>query len=386
MLQTPVARAAAVLAALAVWPASPAGAQRPAKPPVRTAPQAFFVTPLTVEQMRGKQVVLETDKGVVVIDLLPEAAPNHAGYMMTLAGGGAYDGTTFHRAIKYGIVQGGDPLSKDPARRALYGTGGLGVLKREPNVEKATRGAVAAVLQPGKPDSAGAQFFICVTDQPALDGQYTVFGRVREGIEVVQAISEAAVDADGRLTDRVEIRKASVRDTPPEPFTAQTDAELAAYRATVETTLGAFTIELLASKAPGHVRAFLRLAELGVYTGTTFHRVVPGFVAQAGLTSTRSTPLTEHQRAWVKNLPPEFNDTPHTRGVVSMARLEAPDSAQTSFFVVLAPQPSLDGKYTVFGRVVEGMSVIEAIEKTPVTGEAPQTPIAITGVRIEKRD
>jgi cyclophilin family peptidyl-prolyl cis-trans isomerase len=194
------------------------------------------------------------------------------------------------------------------------------------------------------------------------------------------------VDADGRLTDRVEIGKASVRDTPPEPFTAQTDAELAAYRATVETTLGAFTIELLASKAPGHVRAFLRLAELGVYTGTTFHRVVPGFVAQAGLTSTRSTPLTEHQRAWVKNLPPEFNDTPHTRGVVSMARLEAPDSAQTSFFVVLAPQPSLDGKYTVFGRVVEGMSVIEAIEKTPVTGEAPQTPIAITGVRIEKRD
>jgi cyclophilin family peptidyl-prolyl cis-trans isomerase len=73
------------------------------------------------------------------------------------------------------------------------------------------------------------------------------------------------------------------------------------------------------------------------------------------------------------------------RGIVSMARLEAPDSAQTSFFVVLGPQPSLDGKYTVFGRVAEGMNVIESIEKTPVTGEAPQTRIEITGVRIERR-
>jgi peptidyl-prolyl cis-trans isomerase B (cyclophilin B) len=208
---------------------------------------------------------------------------------------------------------------------------------------------------------------------------------VADGIAGVQAISEAPVDTDGRLTDRIVIRKVSVRDRPAEPFTTQTDAELTAYRATVETTEGPFTIEFLAGTAPGHVRAFLRLAELGVYTGTSFHRVVPGFVVQAGLTSTRSTPLTERQKAWVKDLPPEFNDTPHVRGVVSMARLEAPDSAQTSFFVVLGPQPSLDGKYTVFGRVAEGMNVIEAIEKTPVTGEAPQARIEITGVRLEKR-
>ena len=133
------------------------------------------------------------------------------------------------------------------------------------------------------------------------------------------------------------------------------------------------------------MRAFLRLAELGVYTGTSFHRVVPGFVVQAGLISTRGMPLTERQRKWVKNLPPEFNDTAHVRGVVSMARLDAPDSAQSSFFVVLGPQPALDGKYTVFGRVVDGMSTIEAIEKAPVNGEAPQSRIEVTGVRIEKR-
>jgi peptidyl-prolyl cis-trans isomerase B (cyclophilin B) len=374
-----------ILVALVSWLSTPVAAQRPPRPAARAAAPAPFTTALTLEQMRGKQAVLDTDKGTFVIDLLPEAAPNHVGYVMKLAGEGAYDGTTFHRAIKYGIVQGGDPLSTDPAKRAQYGTGGLGVLKREPNAEKATRGAVAAVLQPGKPDSGGAQFFVCVTDQPALDGQYTVYGRVADGIEVVQAISEAPVDAEGRLTDRIVIRKVRIRDRPAEPFTTQTDAELGAYRATIETTHGPFTIEFLAGKAPGHVRAFLRLAELGVYTGTSFHRVVPGFVVQAGLTSTRSTPLTERQTAWVKDLPPEFNDTPHVRGVVSMARLEAPDSAQTSFFVVLGPQPSLDGKYTVFGRVAGGMDVIEAIEQTPITGEAPQTRVAITGVRIEKR-
>jgi peptidyl-prolyl cis-trans isomerase B (cyclophilin B) len=392
MVQTSVLRPAArwlgALAAVAgvlLGGGGGALAQRPPRGAAKPAAAAPFTTTLTADQLKHKQAVLETDRGTIVIDLLPEHAPNHVGYFMKLAGEGAYDGTTFHRAIKYGIVQGGDPLSKDAAKRTQYGTGGLGVLKKEAGTGKASRGAVAAVLQPGKPDSGGAQFFICVTDQPALDGQYTVFGAVSDGIEIVQAISEAPVDGDGKLTGRLAIRKVTIRDTPPEPFTTQADAELGRYRAIVDTTMGAFTIEFLADQAPGHVRAFLRLAELGVYTGTAFHRVKPGFVVQTGLTSTRTTPLTERQRAWVKNLPPEFNDTPHVRGTVSMARLEAPDSAQTSFFVVLAPQPSLDRQYTVFGRVAAGMDVIDAMEDVPVNGEAPVTRIEITGIRLEMR-
>ena len=98
--------------------------------------------------------------------------------------------------IRYGIIQGGDPLSKDPAKAAQYGTGGLNELKAEPNPEKHTTGAVSAVLTPGNPDSAGAQFFVCATDQPTLDGQYTVFGRVVEGIEIVQQISAVEADAE----------------------------------------------------------------------------------------------------------------------------------------------------------------------------------------------
>ncbi len=146
------------------------------------APQSFFTTPLT-----------------------PDAAPNHVGYFIKLAREGAYDGTTFHRLVKYGIIQGGDPLSKDPARRDLYGRGGLGVLAQEPNAERHTRGAVSAVLQPGNPNSGGAQFFVCVVDQPALDGQYTVFARVVAGMDVVDAIEGVARDGEAPI-QRVELK------------------------------------------------------------------------------------------------------------------------------------------------------------------------------------
>ena len=117
--------------------------------------------------------------GPFVIALLPESAPNHVGFSSNSVKEGAYTGTTFHRVIKNGIVQGGDPISKNPSMRALYGTGGLGMLDAEFNAEPMTAGAVAAVLLPDNRDSAGAQFFVVVTDQPALQGQYTIFGRCR---------------------------------------------------------------------------------------------------------------------------------------------------------------------------------------------------------------
>ena len=172
----------------------------------------FFTTPLSVEEMASKQAVVETTMGNFVIEFLPEVAPNHVGYFLKLASEGAYDGTSFHRVIKYGIIQGGDPLTKDPAARDRYGTGGLGVLAAEFSEEKHTRGAVSAVRIPGKPDSAGSQFFICVTDQLPLDGQYSVYGRVVEGIEVVQKISEVPADEKTMATERVEIVSVKVRE------------------------------------------------------------------------------------------------------------------------------------------------------------------------------
>lgn len=354
------------------------GARRPAKP------AGPYTTPLTLAEMSGKQAVVTTSQGVFVIDLRPDVAPNHVGYFMKLAREGAFNGTIFHRVLRLAIIQGGDPLSKDPAKDRLYGTGGLGVLAPELNAERATRGAVAAVLQPNRPDSAGAQFFVCVTDQPALDGKYTVFGRVSAGMDVVQKISEAPASPEGRPAERIVIESVGIRDTPPpepEPFSTESPAELARYRAVLDTTAGAITIEFFPDRAPEHVRNFLRLAQAGVFDGTAFHRVVRGFVAQGGALNTRG-PLTEKQQALVHTLQPEFNDTKHVKGIVSMARGDDPASATTSFFIVTGDASSLDNKYTVFGRVVDGMAVVDAMDQAPVNGEAPVTRIELKGIRL----
>jgi peptidyl-prolyl cis-trans isomerase B (cyclophilin B) len=349
-------------------------------------PVAPFKTSLTMAEMANKQAVVNTTAGTFVIDLRPDLAPNHVGYFIKLAREGAYKGTTFHRVIRMGIIQGGDPLSKDPAKAKLYGTGGLGLLKAEIGGEPATRGAVAAVLQPNKPDSGGAQFFVCVTDQPSLSGKYTVFGRVSEGMEVVQKISEAAATPEGMVTERIEIVSVDVRDTPPpepEPFSTESVEALRAYRAVLDTSAGPITIEFFPDKAPNHVRAVLRLAAAGVLDGTSFHRVVKGFVVQTGFLSTRG-PLTEKQQKIVRPLPPEFNDTKHVKGIVSMARLDDPASATTSFFICTGDASALDGKYTAFGRVVDGMNVVEAIEQAPLNGEEPVSRIELKQVRVVK--
>src|SRR5690349_21632007 len=112
----------------------------------------YFSSPPPLDQMRGKQAVVETTMGTFVIQLLPEAAPNHVGFFMKLAADGSYVGTIFHRVIKYGVIQGGDPLSKDPSKVAQYGQGGLNQIRAEPNPEKHTAGAVSTVTGANLPD------------------------------------------------------------------------------------------------------------------------------------------------------------------------------------------------------------------------------------------
>jgi peptidyl-prolyl cis-trans isomerase B (cyclophilin B) len=336
-------------------------------------------------QSPPKQAVIDTSAGTVVIDLTPETAPNQTAYFIKTATDGGYDGTTFHRVIKYGMVQGGDPLTKDPSKRTLYGTGGLNAVKAETRAPKLTRGSVAAVMVPGKPDSAGAQFFIVLVDQPALDNQYTVFGKVADGIEVLQKISETAVDDKGLAVDRIEIKHVTIRDTPAEPFVKETPQELASYRGVLDTSAGPIAIEFFVDKAPNTVRQFMRLAAAGVYNGMAFHRVAPGFVIQTGALSSRAAPLTEKQQTLVHNLQPEFNDTKHVKGIVSMARGEAADSAQTSFFICTGVSTALDGQYTAFGRVVDGMAAVDAIEASPRNGETPTTRVELRSVRFEKK-
>ncbi len=267
------------------------------------------------------------------------------------------------------MVQGGDPLTKDAANAARYGTGGLNAVKAEARAPKMTRGSVAAVTIPGRPDSAGSQFFIVLADQPSLDN-HTPCSRMADGMEALVKIPQTPIDANGAATERVEIKKVTIRDTLPEPFIKETAAELSAYRAILDTSAGPITVEFLTDKAPETVRQFMRLAEAGVYNQMAFHRVAPGFVIQTGATSSRQAPLTEKQQKLVHNLAPEFNDTKHVKGIVSMARGDAPDSAQTSFFICVGTSTALDGVYTAFGRVVDGMTAVDTIEAAPRTGEA----------------
>jgi peptidyl-prolyl cis-trans isomerase B (cyclophilin B) len=244
------------------------------------------------------------------------------------------------------------------------------------------------VLVPNRPDSAGTQFFICIADQPALDGQYTVFARVTEGILVAQKISEAAADDKGVPAERLAMTRVTIREKPapaPEPFANDTVADLSQYRAVLDTSVGEIAIEFTPEKAPEHVRNFLRLAQAGVYDGTSWHRVVKGFVVQTGHMPTRREPLSEMQQRLVRDLKAEFNDQIHELGTVSMARLAEPDTANTSFFIVTARAQMLDQKYTVFGKVVSGIEVVQKIEAAAVSGETPNDRIELRRVTIEKR-
>ena len=348
-----------------------------------------FVTPLTLDEMRAKQAVVETTEGTFVIDLLPEAAPNHVGLFMRMVEDGVYDGTVFHRMVARGIVQGGDPLTKDPDRADVYGRGGLGLIDAEPNDEPHSPGAVSAVVVPEEPNSGGTQFLICVVAQPVLDGQQTVWGRVSAGLPAVTRISATPVDAQSSALVRVEILSVSIRDAvppPPVPFTTETVEELGTYRAVLDTSAGPVAIEFFADRAPEHVRNFLRLADAGVYDGTAFHHVVPGFVIQTGWIPSRSTPLTEEQRSVVGTLEPELSATPHVKGIVSMVRGDDAASASTSFFIVTGAADELDGVYTVFGQVVDGVGVLERIEAVPTDGETPVNRIELRRVRVERVD
>jgi peptidyl-prolyl cis-trans isomerase B (cyclophilin B) len=192
-------RAVPLLAAAAIVLAAPAVAQQVPNATPPRAPEAPTV-------VKTPEAVVETPKGSFTIRLLPEVAPNHVKHFVETAEAGGYDGTTFHRIIMGGIIQGGDPLSKDPDKTSQYGTGGLGLLKAEFSDRPFVKGTVAAVRRPKDVDSAGNQFFVCVNDQPSLQGQYTVFGEVTDpmGLYVVGQISTTPVDGE-LATERVEM-------------------------------------------------------------------------------------------------------------------------------------------------------------------------------------
>ena len=144
--------------------------------------------------------IISTTEGDMVVEFL-DVAPNTAANFIKLAKQGFYDGTCFHRIIKGFMIQGGDPLSKDPGKEQVWGTGGPGYnIKAEFN-DHSHQVGVLSMARSSDPNSAGSQFFICDGDASFLDRQYTAFGRLIKGEEVLKKISSTPV-ASGNSGER----------------------------------------------------------------------------------------------------------------------------------------------------------------------------------------
>jgi cyclophilin family peptidyl-prolyl cis-trans isomerase len=326
------------------------------------------------------EAVVATEVGTFRFEFAPDKAPKHVEQFLRLARQGYYDGSAFHRVLANGIIQGGDPLLKNPkTAKNLWGSGGLNLLPAELSDLKHERGVISTVRLPNKPDSDGSQFFVCVSPQPSLDGQYSAFGRVTEGMDVVERISQVPAGENG-LTDKpVRILKISIENKKIEPFLNATLDELR-KSVTLKTTLGSIKIRMEPDWAPNHVRRFLMLSATGWYNGVPFHRIVKDFVVQGGAAIPRAHPSDR----WIHPLKGEFRtDVKHVRGIVSMAHGDDPDSATTSFFLMLGPASHLDEKFSAFGRIVEGADVLDAFEKEELDGETPKRRLEIIEASID---
>ena len=157
------------------------------------------------------------------------------------------------------------------------------------------------------------------------------------------------------------------------PVSAPTAPDLENILVLDLSTGGRVTIQMFPAVAPAHVERIKTLTRQGFYNGVIFHRVIDGFMAQTG-----DPKGTGQGGSELPDLKAEFNNTPHLRGTVSMARTNEPDTANSQFFICFQPRFSLDKKYTVFGRVTSGMQFVDAIER----GEPPVNPSTVTQASI----
>ena len=157
--------------------------------------------------------------------------------------------------------------------------------------------------------------------------------------------------------------------------------------AILKTSLGTIVFRFYEKDAPKHVANFKKLASSGFYDGTTFHRVIPGFMIQGGDPNSKDADRTNDGLGGSgSNVPAEFNANKHLRGTVSMARAQDPNSASSQFFICVKPTPFLDGQYSVFGQVIEGMDVVDKIVNVPRDArDNPIDKVVMEKVTIEKR-
>ena len=161
---------------------------------------------------------------------------------------------------------------------------------------------------------------------------------------------------------------AQVKTSQPKKITAtkQEIKKMSTTKAILETKFGNITLKFFPDVAPGHVKNFIDLAKKGLYDGTTFHRVIPGFMIQGGDPNSKNADKRTHGMGGPGHaVKAEFNEKPHKRGTLSMARSASPDSAGSQFFVCVKDSSFLDRQYTVFGEVESGMEAVDKIVSQP---------------------
>ncbi len=334
---------------------------------------------MPADELENYRAIIKTKFGEIKLGFFPDVAPNHVKNFLKLADSGFYNDTTFHRVIPGFMIQGGDPNSKDndPNNDGMGDPGYT--IDAEFNDIPHVRG-VLSMARSRDPNSAGSQFFIMHKDNLNLDGQYSAFGKVVEGLEVVDKIANVKTDDRDRPIKDVKIEVELVKDKgtvtkPQKPenellkdieFTKKYEKmsvdELKKYRAVIKTKLGEIHLKFYPDVAPNHVKNFLKLADSEFYDGTTFHRVIPGFMIQGGdINSKDDNPNNDGMGDPGYTIDAEFSDISHKRGILSMARAQDPNSAGSQFFIMHKDYPSLDGKYSVFGGVVKGIDVVDKI-------------------------
>ncbi len=171
--------------------------------PATTNPAA---TPAAI----GEVAVVTTSEGVMVLEFYPDVAPKHVENFKTLAKKGFYDGTCFHRVIPGFMIQGGDPNTKDESAKGSWGMGGPGTtVNAEFNAKHHARG-ILSMARSSDPNSGGSQFFICHADAGNLDGQYTVFGNLIKGFEVLDKIATTPTEGSDRPVKRMNIESIKI--------------------------------------------------------------------------------------------------------------------------------------------------------------------------------
>jgi len=202
---------------------------------------------------------------------------------------------------------------------------------------------------------------------------------IRRSDGLVQEVSLLAHRLEAMRRERI-LAVTAEQSTPPRVEPRRAPAMVEDGRVCeLTTSLGTLVLEFFPGVAPRHVANFHELVERGFYDGLTFHRIIPGYVVQAGC------PLGTGEGGPGYLIENEFNDRPHRRGTLSMARMGNWDSAGSQFFICLSDRPELDGKYTVFGRVIRGDEVLDEIAERGTVSGKPIEPVIIERVALRPR-